>query len=519
MQTSRKKIMRIPKQSVVVPMTESIKPKSPKLNASMRSNANQIMYHGPRNTSKSYTIWKQFIFWHELIPNLQSFVVRNEAKTISKTVLKTLLRMMKYPSKKHPNNPFEIVGGVNFPLRLLWDNGGVTEFGGLDDPDKILGGDYHMGWYNEVQREKKEESFSNLLGCFVGDRAGPLPDWVKWEYKLFLDCNPTAPGHFIYRRREEGSIEWYDILHQDNPMLSIWSDDIPPVFLGLNERGERNERQLLDIYPEGYMRDRMVYGIPRGAEGMVYPMWDRDKHVKKMRRDDYDSNCVWRWSIDIGGRDPHAIGIFVQTSGPIFNKNAKREHHLFKEICKSSRDGTKISDVIKKAEDLHKLYNIPKPAAVFIDWNNKDFELQLLEKGYPVVLADKDILSGVEVKKEALANEEFFVNSESLEERDLSLGTSLQGFKEEVGSYTHKPPEQRTGSVNDDLPDPKIRDKHFMDLSRYYLKSLYLASTPYDINFSDNYISQEGDILGNAITGLDRASIGTIEDYLESFGI
>ena len=481
----------------------------------MRSNANVIMYHGPRNTSKSFTHWKNFIFWHEMIPNLQSFVVRNEAKTISKTVLKTLLRMMKYPVKKHPKNPFEIVGGINFPLRLLWANGGVTEFGGLDDPDKILGGDYHMGWYNEVQREKKEESFSNLMGCFVGDRAGPLPDWVEWDYRMYLDCNPTAPGHFVYRRRDEGSIEWYDILHEDNPMLSIWSDDFPAQFLGLNERGERNEKQLLEIYPPGYMRDRMVYGIPAGAEGMVYPMWSEKRHVKPMKRSDYDSNTIWRWSIDIGGRDPHAIGIFAHTSGPMFNKNAKREHHLYKEICKSARDGTKISDVIDMAEAIHARENIPKPSAVFIDWNNKEFDNQLLERGYPVVLADKDVLAGVEVKKEALANEEFFVNEYSLESRDPTLGTTLQGFKEECPSYTHKPPEQRTGSVKDDLPDPKIRDKHFMDLTRYYLKSLYLASEPYDINFDADYISKEGDIFGNAISGIDSAA--AIENYLDSF--
>ena len=44
--------------------------------------------------------------------------------------------------------------------------------------------------------------------------------------------------------------------------------------------------------------------------------------------------------------------------------------------------------------------------------------MQLLEKGYPVVLADKDILAGVEVLKEALADGRFKVNKDSLEERD-----------------------------------------------------------------------------------------------------
>ena len=351
--------IRMPKPSMNIPMLKSLKPRSPKLQDSLRSTANTIMYHGPRFTSKSFTHWKSFAFWHELVPNLQSFIVRNEAKTIARSVLKTFLRMLRYPGAKHKSNPFEIVGGINFPQRILWANGGITEFGGLDDPDKILGGDFHMGWYNEVQREKKEESFSNLLGCLLEGRAGPLPEWVPWEYRLYLDCNPTSPGHFIYRRKQEGTIEWYDVLHEDNPMMSIWSDDFPAKFLALNKLGERNRRQLLEIYPPGYMRDRMVFGIPRGAEGMVYPMWSEKRHVRPMQRKDYSSNCTWRWSIDIGGRDPHAIGIFVHTDG------IPREHHLFKEIIKSSRDGTKIIDVINKAEEIHRRYNIPKPSCGF----------------------------------------------------------------------------------------------------------------------------------------------------------
>lgn len=479
-----------------------MKPQSPKLLRAISSSARQIMFHGPRNTSKSYTHWKCFASMHELIPELQSFIVRTEAKTIHRTVLKTFLRMLKYPSDKHKKNPFEIVGGINFPQRILWANGGVTEFGGLDDPEKILGGDYHMGWYNEIHREKREESFSNLLGCFVGDRAGPLPDWVPWRYRLYLDCNPTAPGHFIYRRRreaqdaikrgEEPTLEWYNILHQDNPMLGNW--DPLGNFLGLNDRGQKNEQDLLDAYPPGYMRDRMVYGIPRAAEGVVYPMWSERKHVKLFRMEDFGRDAVWRWSVDIGGRDPHAIGIFVH-----FNLNGRPHHHLFKEVCSLS----KIEDTIEKAEALHKKYKIPKPSAVFIDWNVKDFRDQLEAKGYPIVLADKDVLSGVEVFKEALADEDFSINPHSLEYREPLLGSNPQGLKEEIPSYAHKPPEKRTGSPKDDLPDMTVGNDHFCDLTRYYFKSLYLAPIAYGISYSEPYIR-------------DR---NTYDDILDSYDI
>jgi len=477
---------KIIKPSFIIPMRPAMHHQSPKMIRAMHDTRRQIMFHGPRNTSKSYTLWKLFCFYHEMIPYLQSFIVRNEAKTLSKTVLKTFLRMLKYPGAKDKRNPFEIVGGINFPQRILWANGGITELGGLDDPDKILGGDYHMGWYNEIQREKKEESFSNLMGCFVGERAGPLPSWVPWRYRMYMDCNPTSPAHFIYRRQKESEalkelgkdypLEWYDVLHRDNPMLANW--DMFGNFLGLNERGENNEKDLLEIYPEGYMRDRMVYGIPRGAEGMVYQEWQEAIHVKDMDRTDFiDGETSWRWSIDIGGRDPHAIGIFA-------HKLEDDSHNLFKEVAAS---GIKISDIIKKAEDMCSKYNIPKPSAVFLDHNVKEFDIQLEELGYPVVLADKEVLPGVETLKQAMADRKFFVNTHSLEERDPLRAGQPQGFKEEVWSYVHKPEDKRTGSPKDDLPDPTNKNKHSMDLARYYMHSLYLAPTAYHIDYSTAY--------------------------------
>ena len=507
------------KPSIHIPMRPSLKPRSPKLIRAIHSPANMIMFHGPRNTSKSYSHWKTFAAYHELIPGLQSFIVRNEAKTLAKTVIKTFLRMLKHPSAKDPRNPFEIVGGINFPQRILWANGGVTELGGLDDPDKILGGDYHMGWYNEVQREKREESFSNLLGCFVGDRAGPLPSWVPWRYRMYMDGNPTSPAHFIYRRKAEQEelpiheriLHWYNVLHKDNPMLSKYDDF--GNFLGLNERGKNNEKDLLDAYPAGYMRDRMVYGIPRGAEGMVYPMWDPKKHVKLMDMSWFPRNkTIWRWSIDIGGRDPHAIGIFAQVGD---------RHHLYKEIIKSN---VEIREIIIMAEQLCAREGIPKPSAVFIDHNVVDFRLQLEAKGYPVVPADKEtILTGVESLREAITDNNFWVNRDSVEERDPLLGTRPIGFKEECPSYAHKPEEKRTGSIKDDEPDPTIREKHSVDLARYYIHSLYLAPIPYGINYSESYTLTEEEIEeDDYISGLPEAHLASttgaaIGGYFDTF--
>jgi len=453
-----------------VPMVDGVIPSSPKIKRFFKARSREVLVSGPRNCTKSYTIWKLLCFYHENIPNLKSCIVRNEAKTIARTVMNTFVRMLKYPEPKSPRNPFTIVGGLNYPSRIVWDNGGITELGGMDDSEKVLGGDYHLCWYNQVERELKEKSYADLVGCMVGHRAGKLPSWVRWRWRMICDANPGSPSHFLYRRHtEEGSLDWYDFNHRDHPVLFDWKNNCK------TEEGMYVLEDLMSVYPEGYMRDRMVYGIWCGAEGMVYSMWNEDIHVRLLSRDDFGPETTWRWSIDIGGRDPHVIGIFAQVG---------ETHYLFKEICMSMK---KISDVIEKAESLCKLYNIPKPAAVFIDWNVKEFQLQLEEKGYPVVLADKDIHSGVETMKQALADRNLIVNKHSLEDRDPLLMSNPQGLKEEITSYTHKPPDKRSGTLKDDLPDMTKGNDHFCDLTRYYLKGLYLASEPYDINYSDSY--------------------------------
>ena len=468
---------------IAIPMLPSMPPQSPKLHRLIRSTSRQVMISGPRDCTKSYTTWKLLCFYHENIPNLKSCIVRNEAKTIAKTVFGTFQRMLKYPSAEHPRNPFIVNGGFNYPSRIIWDNGGITELGGMDDPDKVLGGDYHICWYNQIERERRQKAYADLIGCMVGHRAGKLPPEIPWRWRMISDANPGSPSHFLYqqhlvdlqRQKEDSAyqpiIDWYDFTHQDHPMLFDWDN------MQETDEGKHVVSDLLEAYPEGYMRDRMVFGKWKGAEGMVYPMWNEDKHVIDMPRSMFpDGQTTWRWSIDIGGRDPHAIGIFAQVGD---------KHYLFKEIVRSM---VKISDVIETAEELCQAFNIPKPSAVFIDWNVKDFFLQLEEKGYPVVLADKEILSGVEIVKEAIGEDNFFVNRKSLDVRDPLLMSSPQGFKEEVGSYVHKPPHKRSGSQKDDEPDQSNGDNHSMDLTRYYLKSNYLMSTPYDISFSDSYM-------------------------------
>ena len=441
------------------------------------------MVSGPRDCSKSYTIWKLICFYHENIPNFKSCIVRNEAKTIAKTVFGTFQRMLKYPSAEHPRNPFIVNGGFNYPSRILWENGGITELGGMDDPDKVLGGDYHLCWYNQVERERRHKSYADLIGCMVGHRAGILPKEIPWRWRMICDANPGSPSHFLYKQhledianaeiaKEEGRnftsvIDWYDFNHHDHPMLYDWN------LMKETEAGKHVVGDLLEAYPEGYMRDRMVYGIWRGSEGLVYPMWDEKKHVIDMSMHMF-KDATWRWSIDIGGRDPHVIGIFAQVGDT---------HYLFKEVI--SHD--KISDVIRMAEKISDAFGIPKPVACFIDHNVVDFRLQLEELGYPVVIADKEILAGVEVVKEMIANDHFFVNARSIDVRDPLMMSEPQGWREEVGSYVHKPEHKRTGSVRDDEPDPTIKNKHSMDLVRYYAKSLYLAPTAYDINYSGSY--------------------------------
>ena len=293
----------------------------------------------------------------------------------------------------------------------------------------------------------------------AGGSAGNLV--VKGQRRgLFIaDCNPSSPYHWYYQRyhpESEGGVpegtEWYSFLHTEQPLLFDWETQSYTV------QGERTKSDLLRAYPAGYTRDRMVYGKWVAAEGQVYSMFDSSIHVIPMKASDFPG-AVWRLSFDWGGTSPTAVGLFAEWEG---------KHYLFKEIYRSRET---VSSIISRVKMFLALFGVEIRESV-VDHNTEHF-LQLQEAGLNPVLADKEVLAGIEVVRNALIEERVFINQDSLEERDLEFVNAPQGVAEEMLSYSHKPQGQWVGSYRDEIPVKE--NDHSLDMFRYYLKHLEMA--------------------------------------------
>lgn len=417
--------------------------------------------NGPRNCGKTMLLWMSLLTLHDVNPNLESLVIRAQARTVSRTLIPTLKnRLLKHPLND-PRQPFRVYGGIETPSHLTWHNGGHTMFGGMDDSGKFLGGEYDFIWYNQFEQENREQAWSDLLGTQAGGRGGNwyspegVPRWI-----LVGDCNPDRPEHFLYRSRK--SVDWYDFTHKDSPLL--YQDG------GWTERGRLAFDSLLDAYPEGYMRERMVYGRWVGAQGQVYAMFSPDRHVRKIERDEL-KGCEWYASIDWGGTAQHAVGLWAVKP----DEDGKNRYCLYKEI---SRSQVMVTDILDSFDKMLSDYDIPALEAVFVD-HNSEHVLQCQDRGLPVELADKSVVEGIESVKRVLTQNRITINSESLDERDPNALDKPQGLVEEITGYAYRLPEKRTGSPQDEHPVKE--NDHHCDMTRYLIHPM--ESSYADIEF------------------------------------
>lgn len=146
---------------------------------------------------------------------------------------------------------------------------------------------------------KDESSYSIIQGITLGgvllDEAALMPrSFVEQALsrcsltgsKLWFNCNPESPSHWFYQEwildADEKKAKHLHFLMTDNPSLSAETIE------------DYNNR-----YKGAFYR-RYVLGEWVKAEGLVYPMFDKEKHVTA----DYDKRGRYYISIDYGTLNP-----------------------------------------------------------------------------------------------------------------------------------------------------------------------------------------------------------------------
>ena len=419
-----------------------------------------MLVSGPRNCSKSWTISQCELTLAELYAGIQILNLRHEMSAMGALLNQWDTYILKY-GLVDKRNPFTFHSSTKKEPRthIAFDNGSKILFAGMDKPNKALGTALDFVFYNEIQLEAKQEHWSAVLGAMEGGRAG---NWGDGKYLAIADMNPTHKRFWAYLRahpedeNQVPAMKHYWVKHMDHPLFYNWQKK---QWL---EKGSRTVDGLDRAYVPGtFDHMRNVLGEFCNAEGAVYSMFDTQRHVQPMQRQDFTVNGKfgvpkWRMSVDFGSGSINALGLIAYTPEDKF-------HRVFKEIYKSE---IQVSEFIRLSDKLLDNYQIPK-SAIEICYADHQTECwkQMRDAGYPIKLADKEVVAGVETCKRVIGDGRWIVNSDSLYDPDMRI--PIRQYLHEVLAYSYKPDDKKNGSVSDD--NPQKGDDHAMDWKRYYL--------------------------------------------------
>ena len=113
--------------------------------------------------------------------------------------------------------------------------------------------------------------------------------------KFWFNCNPGAPSHWFY-------LEWIKAARSHNMLyLHFTMDDNLSLDSKIKQRYHTMYAHSRVFY------SRYILGLWVRAEGLVYPMFDREKHVVDWEP---HSGCRYYAAIDYGTVNPFAVGVY-----------------------------------------------------------------------------------------------------------------------------------------------------------------------------------------------------------------
>lgn len=212
--------------------------------------------------------------------------------------------------------------------------------------------------------------------------------------KLWFNCNPEGPQHWFY-------LEWIQKKEEKNLLyLHFTMDDN----LSLDE----HIKARYASYYSGVFYERYIKGLWAVAEGIIYSMFDKKKHIVKDKPEDnketpqikYDEYYI---SIDYGTLNPCSMGLWGVDN---VNKKAVR----IKEYYYDGRKNGQKTDSEYYAE-LEKLAKDYKIVCIVIDPSAASFITEIRNKAYfNVRKANNDVLEGIRRTATYIQSNRLFVH-------------------------------------------------------------------------------------------------------------
>lgn len=197
--------------------------------------------------------------------------------------------------------------------------------------------------------------------------------------KFWFNCNPAGPYHWF-------KLEYLDQLEEKNMLhLHFTMDDNLSLSGRIKDRYKR-------MY-HGVFYKRFILGLWVLAEGIIYDMFDQDKHVVKTEDRLYSKYYV---SIDYGTQNPTTFGLWGFFDGVWYKV---KEYHY------DGRKQNKQKTDQEYYEDLVQFIGKARVLAVIVDPSAASFIAVLKKNGMTVKKAKNDVVEGIRNVANALINE------------------------------------------------------------------------------------------------------------------
>lgn len=341
--------------------------------------------------------------------------------------LKIMLRSRGYKVKDHrSDNLLEVIRGDTVNYFYI--------FGGKDErsQDLIQGITLAGVFFDEVAL--MPESFVNQATgrCSVDGS------------KFWFNCNPDGPYHwfklnwidrctgYLARKQQEElrdkNIELKDILY-----LHFTMEDN----LSLSEKIKARYRAMYT----GVFYKRYILGLWCAADGLIYDMFDKAKHVvSQIKETLLPKHYV---SCDYGTQNATVFLLWQRGESGVW--------YCIREYYYSGRDESKQKTDIQYVEDLKQFLGGIKPTAVVVDPSAASFIAQLKQSGFRVKKAKNDVLDGIR-----------FVGTQ-LNLEKIRFLDSCENTIKEFSSYTW---DEKAVDRGEDKPVKEY--DHAMDAVRYF---------------------------------------------------
>lgn len=251
-----------------------------------------------------------------------------------------------------------------------------------------------------------------LAGCFFDEVALMPESFVNQATgrcsvdgsKFWFNCNPDGPYHWF-------KVNWIDKIIEKNILyLHFTMDDN----LSLSEKIKARYRAMYS----GVFYQRYILGLWVVAEGVIYDMFDKAKHVLTELVDLVRD--VYYVSIDYGTQNATVLLLWC--------KSRSGQWVCIKEYYYSGRDETEQKTDGEYADDLKEFLGNIKPRAIIVDPSAASFIAELRKRGYQVKKAKNDVIDGIRYVA-ALLNQGRIAFSEDCENTILEFSSYIWDAK------------------------------------------------------------------------------------------